>query len=120
VEDDYVATIEGQSTWFFQEPPTNITFSLEGLFLGWTTVTVTSDVDTGSSSSSALPVSVIRRKSVLDTVFLFSVIGLVCLAYVNMGCKLDFEVIKGVVRRPKVVVIGVFAKYLFMPLVSEQ
>lgn len=93
----------------------NGTFSVKANFLGHAKVHV---VANGTASTEFLPVSVVRKQSKLSLVFTVSVAVLVSLNYVNMGCALDMQVVKDVLRRPVGPVIGFFSQYLAMPLVA--
>ena len=50
--------------------------------------------------------------------FGYSVATLISLAYINMGCALDLEVMKEVLRRPVGPCIGFLSQFLFMPICS--
>ncbi|CAG0924036.1 unnamed protein product [Notodromas monacha] len=69
-------------------------------------------------SEEELIVSVVRQQRVVDTVFMASVVLLVSISYVNMGCTLDWAVVKATMRRPVGPVVGLCCQYLFMPLVG--
>ena len=62
-------------------------------------------------------VAVIREDRALDKVFLGTVIILLVFANVGMGCKIDLEVVKEVLRRPVAPAIGFCCQFLVMPLV---
>jgi hypothetical protein len=98
----------------------NWTFMLTGRFLGHTRVRVKVVSANGSTRmlKEEMAVSVIRPDTVLDKIFLYSVIGLVSLAYINMGCSLDLEVVWSTIRRPVGPLVGICCQYLCMPLVS--
>jgi len=51
-------------------------------------------------------------------IFGYSVAALISLAYINMGCALDLEVMKKVLRRPVGPAIGFLSQFIFMPLCS--
>ncbi|KAL3185208.1 hypothetical protein MRX96_031082 [Rhipicephalus microplus] len=93
----------------------NGTFTVKGNFLGHAKVRV---VANGTESNEFLPVSVVRKQSRLSLIFTVSVAVLVSLNYINMGCALDMEVVKDVLRRPIGPVVGFFSQYLAMPLVA--
>ena len=59
-----------------------------------------------------------RTKTVWEHVFISSVILLVSIAYVNMGCAIDLDVIIRTIKKPVAPAIGVSSQYVFMPLVS--
>jgi sodium/bile acid cotransporter 3/5 len=66
----------------------------------------------------ALPVTVVREKTVQSKVFAVSVAVLISLAYVNMGCALDLEVIGGALKRPVGPAIGFACQFVLMPLTA--
>lgn len=70
---------------------------------------------------SALPytydVTVIREDGPLNTAFLVSIIVLVVLANIAMGCKVEIAVVKEILRRPLAPVVGLLSQFIIMPLV---
>lgn len=54
----------------------------------------------------------------LEKIFTGSVIVLVLLNYINMGCAVNLQVVKSVLRKPVAPAIGFIAQYLFMPVIS--
>lgn len=59
-----------------------------------------------------------RGQRVLDKIFIHVVIAMVIVAYINMGCAIDLQVIKQTLCKPVAPAIGLASQYLFMPLVS--
>uniref|UniRef100_V5H338 Putative sodium-bile acid cotransporter n=2 Tax=Ixodes ricinus TaxID=34613 RepID=V5H338_IXORI len=98
----------------------NGTFTVRGNFLGHAKVRLVLENGTrgGQDTSDVLPVSVIRKQSLLSLAFTVSVAVLVSLNYINMGCALDMETVKNVLRRPIGPIVGFFSQYLAMPLVA--
>ncbi|XP_013785213.1 ileal sodium/bile acid cotransporter-like [Limulus polyphemus] len=98
----------------------NETFKLEGKFLGHTGVQVMALSKTGNETekSNPLKVSVIRKENKLITVFIASVATLVSLSYVSMGCALDLNVIKDVLKKPVAPAVGFGCQYILMPLIA--
>lgn len=94
----------------------NGTFTVRGNFLGHAKVRLV--LENGTRQDDSLPVSVIRKQSVLSLAFTVSVAVLVSLNYVNMGCALDMDTVKNVLRRPIGPIVGFFSQYLAMPLVA--
>jgi len=47
-----------------------------------------------------LPIAVVRKKTIQSKVFSYSVAIIISLAYINMGCALDLQVVKEVLKRP--------------------
>ena len=62
-------------------------------------------------------VAVIREDRALDRIFLVSIIVLLLIANVGMGCKIDLDVVKDVLRRPIAPTIGFCCQFIIMPLV---
>ncbi|KAG0427419.1 hypothetical protein HPB47_025529 [Ixodes persulcatus] len=98
----------------------NGTFTVRGNFLGHAKVRLVLENGTrgGQDTSDVLPVSVVRKQSLLSLAFTVSVAVLVSLNYINMGCALDMETVKNVLRRPIGPIVGFFSQYLAMPLVA--
>lgn len=101
----------------------NGTFSVKGNFLGHAKVRLLVRDGPGGNgteeeSSEVLPVSVVRKQSKLSLAFTVSVALLVSLNYINMGCALDMDTVKSVLRRPIGPIIGFFSQYLAMPLMA--
>merc|ERR1719323_1532919 len=63
-------------------------------------------------------VEVVRKKTIQSKVFSYSVAILVSLAYINMGCALDLDVVKNTLKRPIGPAIGFICQFLVMPLLS--
>ncbi|KAB7499605.1 P3 protein [Armadillidium nasatum] len=63
-------------------------------------------------------VKVHRKTTTLDIIFIHVVIGIVLIAYINMGCAIDLHIIKETLKRPVAPAIGLVSQYLFMPLMS--
>lgn len=96
--------------------------AVRGKFLGRDNLIITaSDVKDDSTKEVELvefyPVSIIRKASVLDTVFVVVIAVLVSINTVNMGCHLDLQVVKDNLKRPCAIGIGFTSQYVFMPLV---
>merc|ERR1712172_335607 len=65
-----------------------------------------------------MKVSVVRKKTIQSKLFSYSVAILVSLAYINMGCALDLEVVKKTLKKPVGPLIGFICQYFIMPLIS--
>ncbi|KAJ8302550.1 hypothetical protein KUTeg_018946 [Tegillarca granosa] len=62
---------------------------------------------------------VVRRKDgVLNRIFTVSVIVLVCLANVAMGCKTDLQIVKQTLKKPVAPVTGLVSQFLLMPMIA--
>lgn len=96
-------------------------FNITGNFLGKTNVRLRAKLPDGSfTESNDLPVTIVRQKRVIDTVFTYSVAILVSIIYINFGCALDWGVLRETIRRPIGPAIGFVCQFLFMPLVSVK
>ncbi|XP_066942403.1 ileal sodium/bile acid cotransporter-like [Macrobrachium rosenbergii] len=95
-------------------------FSISGKFLGFTKVklVLSGGNDEELMESEPVKVKVQRGHRVLDKIFIHVVIAMVIVAYINMGCAIDLQVIKKTLRKPVAPLIGLMSQYLFMPLVS--
>lgn len=97
----------------------NATIFITGIQMGRTVVNFTiEDEISGNSVSGVIPVSVIRKEASLQLIFTIIVGILVSINNVNMGCLLDLETIKSVLRKPVAPAIGFACQFLFMPLAS--
>ncbi|CAG0916422.1 unnamed protein product [Notodromas monacha] len=96
----------------------NFSFTVNAKFLGRTFVRVSPVGLKDDSFGDILEISVIRRDTVLDKIFLYSVVTLVSLAYINMGCSLDLKVVWDTIRRPVGPAVGISCQYLCMPLLA--
>merc|ERR1711953_1063269 len=65
-----------------------------------------------------LDVAVLRKKTIQSKLFAYSVAILVSLAYINMGCALDLDVVKNTLKRPIGPAIGFICQFLVMPLLA--
>lgn len=121
---------------------TNTTVKIRGVFLGRAYINfhVNKQYPTSLPSSPVLPkggnstilnvtewyhisgedfeVVVTREDTVLNTIFTATVIVLVCLANVAMGCKTDILVVRETLRKPIAPVTGLLSQFIIMPMVS--
>jgi sodium/bile acid cotransporter 3/5 len=109
-------------------PNTNWTgsFNLTARFLGYTKVVVrlwgnistnlTNDKELIAQSESG-KVAVIRRERAIDKAFIYTIAVLISVAFINMGCMLDLEIVKATLKKPIGPAIGFCCQYIFMPLV---
>lgn len=104
-------------------------FSIKGLFLGKTHVTVSvfypqqdaagsGRMPTSLAAQRRLQASVVRRSNRLQYIFVGTLASLLILANVLMGAQLNFQVVKDVLRRPFAPLIGFVCQYLFMPMMA--
>merc|ERR1719295_701254 len=98
-------------------------FNLTGEFLGFTSVKAR--IVGGNSTDAAkmpadgqLSVAVVRKKTIQSKLFSYSVAVLVSLAYINMGCAMDLQVVKQTLRKPIGPLIGFACQYIAMPLIA--
>lgn len=122
-----IATVDyfGNSKDF--SPNTNWTgsFNISAKFLGYTQVVVRlwgnisanrSDQELVAESDPG-KVAVIRTPRAVDKAFIYTVAVLISVAFVNMGCMLDLEIVKATLKKPIGPAIGFCCQYIFMPLV---
>ena len=62
-------------------------------------------------------VAVVRKQRVLDHIFTGVISVFVLLANIGMGCKIDLDVVKAVLKKPFAPAIGFGCQFIFMPLV---
>ncbi len=97
----------------------SLMFNITGHFLGFTHVKAELKDKNGLSlAQQDLSVSVVRKKTIQSKIFSYSVAILVSLAYINMGCAMDLEVVKRTLKKPIGPAIGFICQYLVMPLLS--
>ena len=118
-------SVFGTSDWSF-------TFNVTGEFLGFarifpkivnkenlvTDFSILGNDDEISSSTPSHLVSVLREKTIQSKIFAASVALLISIAYINMGCAIDLQVVKETLKRPVGPLIGFITQFLFMPLIS--
>ena len=110
-------------------PNTNWTshFNITAQFLGYSQIVVrlwgnvsTNQQVTGKelvAQSEMEKVSVIRLPRAIDKAFIYTIAILVSVAFINMGCMLDLEIVKATLKKPIGPAIGFCCQYIFMPLV---
>ena len=57
--------------------------------------------------------------TIIEKIFIGSIIILLTVAYINMGCALELRKIQDTIKKPVAPAIGVFSQYIFMPLVNS-
>lgn len=95
------------------------TFNITGTLLGFSKIKLfvtngTNDILEGPK----YVVKVQRGDHVLDLIFIHILVALVIVAYINMGCAIDPEIIRTTLKKPIAPAIGLASQYIFMPLVS--
>lgn len=91
----------------------------DAIFLGKANVFVQVDrPGFPSETSSKLLVVITRAKRTIDKIFIYSVISLVSILYINFGAALDLRKVKAVLRRPVGPTIAFCCHFIFLPLVS--
>jgi len=98
----------------------NDTFEIRGTFLGRTNVQFVRRVKGKQdvTNSNQMEVIVKRKQRLLSTIFTISVVTLVSLNYINMGCALDIDVVKAVLKKPIAPLVGFATQFICMPIVS--
>jgi len=111
-------------------PNTNWTssFNLTAKFLGYSQIVVElwGNVSTNQQAkgrelvaqSGFGKVAVVRHPRTIDKAFIYTIAILVSVAFINMGCLLDLEIVKATLKKPIGPAIGFCCQYLFMPLVA--
>jgi len=104
----------------FDKDATNweVFFNISGHFLGVTKVQAEIKNKDQVLAKESMNVEVVRKKTIQSKVFSYSVAILVSLAYINMGCALDIDVVKKTLKRPIGPAIGFICQFLVMPLLS--
>ena len=104
----------------FDKDATNweVFFNISGHFLGVTKVQAEIKNKDQVLAKESMNVEVVRKKTIQSKVFSYSVAILVSLAYINMGCALDIDVVKNTLKRPIGPAIGFICQFLVMPLLS--
>lgn len=69
-------------------------------------------------SNESLGVTVLRPQRVIDRLFVYSVIILVSILYINFGAAINLSSIKEILRRPVGPVICFVCQFIFMPLAA--
>lgn len=97
-------------------------FVVEGELLGHTQLNIVHKQSNGKTidTSNDLKITVKRKYSTVSTIFIYAVVILVSLNYINMGCALKLDVVKDVLRKPIAPAIGFICQYLIMPLVCHD
>lgn len=108
-----VDEIDKNDTWHG-----NVTIS--AIFIGRANVFVRVKYagDRIEDSPTKLPVIIIRRERIIDTIFIVSVASLMTILYVNFGAALDIQKVKGVIFRPVGPGIAFFCHFIVLPLVN--
>lgn len=90
------------------------------IFLGQTTVSfrIKDNNNEQVDYDDSMPVTVIREKRAIDSVFTGSVATLVSIIYINFGCALHWEELRKSLKRPVGPVIGLATQFGIMPTVS--
>ncbi len=123
---------------------TDTKISLKGLFLGhtWLTIwykavkdeivgTIHHDINMDIYSENTtkaiwiklehvLPIAVKRKGRLVDKIFMGVIVAMVTIVQFLMGCKLDLEVVKEVMKKPVAPAIGFASQFIIMPLVSTS
>ena len=91
----------------------SLIFNISGHFLGITKVKAELQHKDEILVKKTLEVQVTRKKTIQSKLFSYSVAILVSLAYINMGCAIDLQVMKDTLKRPIGPMIG---KYWVVPV----
>lgn len=123
-----VATVTDEIFIIPENKQSNITVTIYGSFLGVTALkflvnkslngTIRGDNVDWYDYTETYKLVVKRDSRPIDTAFTVSIIILVCLANVAMGCKTDLAVVKSTLKRPIAPLTGLASQFILMPLVS--
>ncbi|CAB4055172.1 SLC10A3_5 [Lepeophtheirus salmonis] len=94
-----------------------IAFNVTADFLGFSKIKASLS-PSSLVPSSTLKMSVLRRPTVASRIFTSSVAILISLAYINMGCAMDLDVVKSNLKSPVGPIIGFLSQFIAMPLIS--
>lgn len=92
--------------------------TLEGVFLGRTSVLFTVCAQDMDCAHVSYPVAVLRNPSVLQKMFPFLIVAIVAINYINMGCQIDISAVWSTLKRPLAPAVGCCCQFIFMPLIS--
>ena len=127
IKDDAIADVKGNKTFTLntEELRNNYSsyFIVSGKFLGKTSVSITRKLPSTKlnyGTKNSLDIIVKRKQTTISLIFTISVAVLVSLNYINMGCALETEVVKSVLRRPIAPALGFLSQYIVMPSVSSS
>jgi len=96
----------------------SLIFNISGHFLGITEVKAELKLKDEIKAEKKLNVYVTRKKTIQSKIFAYSVAILVSLAYINIGCAMDIEVVKNTLKKPIGPAIGFISQFLIMPLLA--
>lgn len=126
--DNAIAEVTNDAFIFFENVESNISMTVNGHFLGETLLTFSMNKSLNGTSkgdnadwyeyTDKYRLVVMREGRPIDTAFTVSVIILVCLANVAMGCKTDVAVVKATLKRPIAPLTGLASQFLLMPMVG--
>ena len=124
VNPDVVELVHGGSVTVCEGLSSNASLphlTLRGLRMGRTSLEcrIEDNVTMGAPLLGKYKIAVIREPHVLYPFFLCMVSIIIVCVNIGMGCALDFEVVKTVLRRPLAPAIGFFSQFLVMPIVSQ-
>lgn len=71
-----------------------------------------------AKSHNQLKVIIIKEMKLLDNLFSATIALVITFLYINFGAALDFEVLKGILKKPVGPLIGFFCQYILMPLLG--
>jgi solute carrier family 10 (sodium/bile acid cotransporter), member 3/5 len=95
-------------------------FDVTGVFIGSSKINVEikrqNQPNKIEVSNESLPVTVIRPQRFIDRLFIYSVIILMSILYINFGAALNLNNVKQILRRPVGPIICLIGQFVFMPL----
>lgn len=71
-----------------------------------------------TEESKGLPVTVLRDRRLIDTLFTISVITFIAILYISFGATIDLSCVKDILVKPIGPAICFVSQYVFMPVAS--
>ena len=125
VSPDVVELVHGGNVTVCAGMPSNMSLphlTVRGLRMGRTSLDCRVEDSANNLDNETLldkyHIAVIRKPKMVDMVFFVSLNLLVVCSNIGMGCAIDLDVVKSVLRRPVAPAIGFFSQFVIMPLVS--
>ena len=121
IDNQRVAILLNHSFSYLTNSSAQIGILVRGIFLGKTFLNFKVSSLSNSSevyTSISYPIDTLRRKTILDQIFVIIVSILVGFNTIAYACMLDLGVVKTYLKKPVGIIIGFVCQYAVMPLVS--
>ncbi|XP_072018333.1 ileal sodium/bile acid cotransporter-like [Amphiura filiformis] len=101
----------------------SLSFVLQGIFIGIGNLTfevtnIASNVDLPKNTINPLRVKVLQKPSILSSIFTYTLVVFLFVAYISMGVNMKWREVWKRLRRPWGVIIGAVSQFIVMPLVA--